>query len=320
VSTSVLIVSPYAARANNGNWRTAARWSSLLRPDYQVIVRTAADVLHDADVLVALHARRSHAAIETWCRRTRRGACVLVLTGTDLYHDIPQRDQHALHSLRLADRLIVLQSRGTRSLPRSARRKATVVYQSAPALAPLPKSSRSLRAVFVGHIREEKDPLTFVHAAAALAGRDDIAFAVAGGARDPGLTRKIERLAAKLPQLTMLGELSHAAARQRIRRAHLLVVPSRMEGGANVIVEAVMSGTAVLASDCDGNIGMLGDDYPGYFSVGDASGLAQLITRCRDEPTFSSELARRCALRAREFEPAAERTALLQVLATLRRQ
>ena len=317
---SVLIISPYAARANNGNWRTADRWASLLRPDYEVIVRTTADVLDDADVLIALHARRGHTAIETWCRRARRGACVLVLTGTDLYHDIPQRDKHALHSLRLADRLIVLQSRGVRSLPPAARRKATVVYQSAPALRPFVKSPRSLRAVFVGHIRNEKDPLTFVHAAAALAGRRDIGFAMAGGARDPALARKVERLAANLPQLTLLGELSHAAARQRIRRAHLLVVPSRMEGGANVVVEAVMSGTAVLASDCDGNIGMLGDDYPGYFSIGDASGLAHLITRCRDEPAFSSELARRCALRAREFEPAAERAALLQVLATLRRQ
>ena len=122
--SSVLIVSPYAASANNGNWRTAARWARLLQPDYAVIVRTPADPLVDADFLIALHARRSHGSIVAWCRRHERGACVLVLTGTDLYRDIPQGDADALASRALADRLIVLQRRGLRFLPQAFAAKA----------------------------------------------------------------------------------------------------------------------------------------------------------------------------------------------------
>ena len=312
---SVLIVSPYAASANNGNWRTAERWSRLLRPDYDVIVRTVGDSLPQADCLVALHARRAHAAVRAWHDRLPRRRCLLVLTGTDLYRDIPEAVPEALASLRLADRLIVLQERAIASLPARYRRKAAVVYQSAEALPVFRKSSRLLRALFVGHLRAEKDPLTFVEAAAFAADRADIAFALVGGARDADLARSVGRAAARLANISLPGALTHARTRERIRRAHVLVVPSRMEGGANVVVEAVTSGTPVLASDCDGNVGMLGENYPGYFPAGDAAALAALLVRCRDEPRFLERLERLCAARARLFRPQAERSALKTALA-----
>ncbi|MCC7079949.1 MAG: TIGR04348 family glycosyltransferase [Burkholderiales bacterium] len=311
---SILIVSPYAASANNGNWRTAARWARLLQGDYRVIVRTTADSVPDAGVLIALHARRSHAIVRAWRERPGAGPCVLVLTGTDLYRDIPNGDATALASLRFADRLIVLQPLAIRALPAAFRHKAAVVYQSAPDLPPFRKSSRELRVLFVGHIRSEKDPATFVRAAALLAEARSVGFALAGGVREPRLARTLDRLRVQAPRLAMLGALSHAATRQRIRRSHLLVVPSSMEGGANVVVEAVTSGTAVLASDCDGNVGMLGEDYPGYFPVGDVDALAALVRRCRDEPDYLRRLERMCAQRAHNFKPGAERMALRRIL------
>jgi putative glycosyltransferase (TIGR04348 family) len=310
----ILIVSPYAAAANNGNTRTAERWARLLSPDYRAIVRTPQDPLDDADVLVALHARRSHAALRDWRARDRPHPCILVLTGTDLYRDIPERDASALESLALADALIVLQERGIEALPAEHRGKATVVYQSAAAMPSCAKSSRRLNALFVGHLREEKDPFTFMRAAAALSPRKDISFALAGGLRDAAIEANLEALHGQAPNLRLLGALSHGRTRQRIRRAHVLVVPSRMEGGANVIVEAVMSETPVLASDCDGNVGMLGAGYPGYFPVGDDAALARLLVRCRDEPAFLANLQARCRVRAPLFTAQAERQALVAVL------
>lgn len=310
----VLIVSPYAAAANNGNTRTAARWAGLLSPIHRVIVRTPQDPLEDADVLVALHARRSHAALRAWRAQDPRRPCVLVLTGTDLYRDVPDRDASALESLALADELLVLQERGIQALPVAHRSKATVIYQSATALPPCTKSSRQLRALFVGHLRDEKDPFTFMRAAAALSDRVDISFALAGGLREAEIEATMAPLRRQAPNVRLLGALSHGLTRQRIRRAHVLVVPSRMEGGANVIVEAVVSGTPVLASDCDGNVGMLGADYPGYFPVGGDAALARLLVRCRDEPPFLAILQARCLARAPLFSPQAERRALCAVL------
>ena len=68
-----------------------------------------------------------------------------------------------------------------------------------------------------------------------------------------------------------------------------------MEGGANVIVEAVTAGTPVVASRIPGNVGMLGRDYRGYFEPGDARGLARLLVRALEEPAFLRGLRVQCA-------------------------
>ncbi|MCU0841011.1 MAG: glycosyltransferase, partial [Thiobacillaceae bacterium] len=109
----------------------------------------------------------------------------------------------------------------------------------------------------------------------------------------------------------------HEAARRRIQRAHLLVHPSRMEGGAHVIIEAVASGTPVLASRIDGNVGMLGEHYAGYFPWGDAPALVALLARCRADAAFLDHLRGQCRLRAPLFEPAAEAAAVRRLLADL---
>jgi len=310
----LLIVTPYAAAANNGNWRTAARWSRRVRPDYRTIVQTTGEPLAAADAAVVLHARRSHAALAEWCARRPRRPAVLVMTGTDLYRDVPARDADALASLRLADRIVVLQARGVAGLPARVRHKARVVFQSAPSLAPLGKTDRRLRALLVAHLRPEKDAATFVRAAARLTGRRDIALEIVGGTREEASRAEIEPLIAAAANVDLRGALAHAATRRRIRRAHVLVVPSRMEGGANVVVEALAAGTPVIASDCDGNVGMLGERYAGYFPVGDDAALAALLERCRDEPAFLARLTRQCESRAPRFAPERERAALLRVL------
>jgi hypothetical protein len=66
----------------------------------------------------------------------------------------------------------------------------------------------------------------------------------------------------------------------------------------------------VLASRIDGNVGMLGTDYAGYFDWGDAAGLAQLLRECRasqnDENGLLARLSEQCTLRAPLFAPEAE--------------
>jgi glycosyltransferase involved in cell wall biosynthesis len=90
-----------------------------------------------------------------------------------------------------------------------------------------------------------------------------------------------------------------------------------MEGGAHVIAEALRSGTPVIASRIDGNVGMLGHDYMGYFDCSDAPALATLLQRARDEPDMLRTLARQCRRRAALFEPRRERKTLLSMLAAL---
>ena len=313
-----MLVTPALASANNGNWQTAARYARLLAAAYRVRVveRYTPAQADDAQLMIALHARRSAASIRLWRAQHPARPLVIVLTGTDLYRDI-DTDGEARAVLDLADRLVLLNERGAERLPPALWPRARVVLQSCAERQPGPKPQRFLRAVAVGHLREEKDPRTLFAAVQRLAHRPDIRIDHLGAALDPALGAEAAQLALQQPQYRWLGARGHAEARRRIAGAHLLVHMSRMEGGAHVVIEALRSGTPVLASRIDGNLGLLGADYPGVFEPGDAAGLATLLERARDEPTMLPTLAAAAAARAPLFAPEAERAALHALLAEL---
>ncbi|MEQ1657988.1 MAG: selenoneine biosynthesis selenosugar synthase SenB, partial [Hylemonella sp.] len=299
----VLIASPALADANNGNWQTAWRWSRLLAGHYRTqIVKTWQPGEHPGAVaLLALHARRTAPTIAAWAAAHPGRGLAVVLTGTDLYRDIHE-DAAAKRSLALAQQLVVLQEEGPKELPPPYRAKTRVLFQSTTTRQPLAKTGQHLRAVMVGHLREEKSPQTLYAAARLLRERHDIHLDHIGDALDPALGLQARATMAECPNYRWLGGLDHEATRRRIQRAHLLVHCSRMEGGAHVLMEAVCSGTPVLASRIPGNVGMLGADYPGYFPWGDAAALAALLLGCREDMDSGaskvSALQAKCALRA----------------------
>ena len=316
---SLVLVTPALADANNGNWQTARRWARMLASRWRVtLVKAWHPGAVDADALLALHARRSAASIAAWSQHHPDRPMVLALTGTDLYRDIAV-DASAQASLRAAHRLIVLQALAPLGLPELLRARCQVVLQSCTARRTLPKPADRLRVVVVGHLREEKDPATLLAAAVLLRPEEGILIDHIGAALDPALAESATRTAAQCPHYRWLGPLPHERVRERIQRAHLLVHPSRMEGGAHVVMEAVRSGTPVLASDIDGNVGMLGEGYRGYFPVGDADALVAALRALRRSQLAPSrltlaDLQAQCTARAPLFDPASERAALLRAL------
>ena len=314
----VVIVSPALARENNGNWQTASRWAHFLRARYRVDITTEwTSAERPPDLLIALHARRAAPSLAAFTQAYPDRPSILVLTGTDLYRDIGT-DRQAQVSLQIARALVLLQDAGMALLPAAHRSKARVIYQSAPQLAPYrhPAARRSFSISMVGHLREEKDPLTFI-AAAALVADARARMVHIGGAIDPALGAAAEAAQAANPRYRWLGNLAHGATRQRLKRSHAMVIASRMEGGANVIIEAVTSGVPVLASDISGNRGMLGIDYEGFFPLGDALALARLIDRSLGDAAFYQRLRAQCAVRAALFTPSAEQAALLGLVDNL---
>jgi glycosyltransferase involved in cell wall biosynthesis len=162
----------------------------------------------------------------------------------------------------------------------------------------------------VGHLRAEKDPMTATAALRRL-GSPALRLRHAGQVPDDALGAAFRTAAAADSRIELLGALRHSAARQLIRHARLLLLPSLMEGGANVAIEAVTAGVPVLASRIDGSLGLLGDDYDGFFPVGNDRALAELIARCQDDAGFLAHLHRQCARRAPLFDPARERAAVI---------
>ncbi|WP_418319302.1 selenoneine biosynthesis selenosugar synthase SenB [Piscinibacter sakaiensis] len=308
----MLICSPALADANNGNWQTASRWARMLKTDCRIGI-----VTHwrgePCDLLIALHARRSAAAVADFAAAHPDRPCIVVLTGTDLYRDIGF-DASAQASLRLAHRLVVLQDQGLQALPAAVRGKAVVIYQSARRLQAMPPPARGLKVVCVAHLRDEKDPLTLLRAAARLRESPEISFTLIGDALDAEIGAAVQAACRELPSLRWLGGLPRPATRQHIRRSQVLVNSSRMEGGAHVILEAAQSATAVVASRIPGNVGMLGDTHAGLFDLGDDASLAGLLSRAAADPAFLHRLRSDTLARADLFEPAEEQRRLRQLI------
>ncbi|MFK7962614.1 MAG: selenoneine biosynthesis selenosugar synthase SenB [Burkholderiaceae bacterium] len=310
---AVSIVTPALAAANNGNWRTADRWSHFLGELYAVnITKEWLPADTSPDLMIALHARRSAEAVADFSQTGK--PIVLVLTGTDLYRDI-QFDPSAQRSLALATHLVVLQQAGLDELPPAARQKCVVIEQSAPALPALEPRPDTFDLLLVGHLRAEKDPLTAARALKHLSATH-VRLRAIGRSDDTDTGLPFTEMASVDPRIEMLGNQTHADTRDLIRRGRLLLLPSLMEGGANVLIEAVVSDTPVLASRISGSIGMLGADYPGYFPVGDDAALAELIERCMNEPTFVEMLRAHCRQRAYLFAPSREADLVRQLVST----
>jgi putative glycosyltransferase (TIGR04348 family) len=236
--------------------------------------------------MIALHARRSFAAIARF-RHAYPGRPLLVaLTGTDLYGDI-RTSQDAQYALEFASRLILLQPKGVEELASHLRPKARVIYQSV--LRPTrtwPKAKTTFDVCVLGHLREVKDPFRTALAARRLPATSRIRVLHLGKALSDDMARCARREMAENPRYHWRGERPRWQALRTLARSHLLVLSSLSEGGANVISEAIACQIPIVASYIPGSIGLLGEAYPGYFPVQDTAALAQVLSRAETDTAF----------------------------------
>jgi putative glycosyltransferase (TIGR04348 family) len=314
----IALAVPPSADARSGNWRSAARWARMLRGLGHRVLSTTQWTGGDEDVLIALHARKSHPSIA--CFRNERPHCpmIVVLTGTDVYRDI-RSEPDAQSSLSMADRLVVLQERALDELAPVFRRKALIVSQScASTLEHAPPKSK-FRICVVAHLREEKDPFRAARALALLPHEADLQLVQVGEALDSRMKAEALAWQSRERRYRWAGSVPHARALRWMAASHVLVVSSIMEGGANVISEAVAIGVPVLASKISGNTGMLGGRYRGYFEVGNEKALAGLIERCRRDAAFYAGLRESVIARRAQFSVKAEIEAWRRVLRSVSR-
>lgn len=314
----IALITPYGREHRNGNWHTAARWARFLREaGHAVRVQVDWDG-RDADLMLALHARRSYASIRTFAGRFPTRPLIVTLTGTDLYRDIHE-DSDARQALELAHRIIVLQERGPDELTPHLAAKTRVIYQSAPDIARQPSPAGVFEVLVIGHLRVEKDPFRVALATAYLPEHSQTRVTHLGGALSGDMAETAQLAQSKLPRWRWEGVVSHGTVLKRLSRAHLMVISSVMEGGANVICEALAADVPVLASRMPGNLGMLGEDYPGYFPVGDERRLAKLLSMAEHDPDFYAELVSRARQRRGLMRPEQEASRLRQAVAEFER-
>lgn len=317
------IITPAPPSSLAGNRRTALRWANLLRQQGHRVVISENYVDQPFDVLVALHAKLSHDSINRFYRLHPRRPLIVALTGTDLYRDL-RRSRQAQASLEMATRLIVLQPKALENLPERFHRKTRVIYQSvsqAGNVHPAPANHRSRNSGFqvcvIGHLRAVKDPFRAAMASRLLPATSRIQIVQVGKALGERIAVSARREMHLNSRYRWVGEQSPKRAMEILRNSQLCVNSSRMEGGANSVSEAIAAGVPIIASRVPGNLGLLGENYPGYFPAGDAEALARLLFRAETDEQFLAQLKLAGQNLAGKFLPEQELEAWRKLLAEL---
>lgn len=290
----------------SGNSITAERWSKILRElGHDVSVVTEWD-REDCDILIALHARRSHSSVRKFRQVHTKRPLIVGLSGTDLYKDLPASTE-AQQSLSIATRVVALQRAALDELADDIRAKTSVIYQSAvpPAQRQAPLED-CFEVCVVGHLRDVKDPLRAAFASRLLPDASAIRVVQAGRALEAKWAEAARQEERENPRYHWIGEQSHEASLQLLSRARLFVLSSTMEGGSNAMAEAIVCGVPVLCSDIPGNTGMLDPEYAGYFPVGNTEQLASMLYRAETDPVFLGLLRDSICKLAHRFSPERE--------------
>lgn len=310
------IVTPAPAGSLHGNRVTAKRWQSFLRQlGYRTPI-TESWSGKDTDLLIALHAYRSHSSIHAFKLAYPNRPLILILTGTDLYRDMANHPE--VHkSMALADALVVLQTEALRCIPAKWCHKATVIHQSVPQIPKQQKPMGQFNVSVIGHLRPEKDPFCIVRALPHIPNNSQITIQHIGMAMSLEMERAASQYSNRYDRYAWHGQQSHQATLKNLARSHIMVISSRMEGGAHVVSEAIAAGVPVLASKIPGNLGLLGEKYLGYFPVGNEKALARLLLRAETDQLFYKKLQDQVKQLRKLTRPSQEKAAIQKLISKL---
>ena len=293
MSLKICIVTPVPPRSRQGNRITALRWARILRTLGHRVDITQEFNRQKCDLMVALHASKSFSSIKRFSEQHPEKVLIVTLTGTDIYRDYHLNDR-CLQSIKMATGLIVFQPKILQEIPVQYRDKATVVYQSAtPPLGIHKPRKRFFDVCVIGHLRSIKDPFQTARASRQLPDTSKIRVLHIGGALAPDFEQQAIAEQVSNHRYRWLGELPHWKTIRCLARSRLLVITSKAEGGPIVLVEALAASIPVISTQINAVVGHLGENYPGYFPVGDTNALVSLLQLAETDQSFYADLKKK---------------------------
>ena len=299
---NILQITPAGKHKRSGNHVTAQRYSRLLHELGHNVTIQSSYTGHPADLLIVLHAGHGRDTVLNFKQQYPDKPVIVVLTGTDVYIDLDKDTDRITRVLDCADALICFHDRVPRILPAACQDKCHVIYQSArPLVTPRHHVLRYFDVCIIGHLRQVKDPFCTARAVRDLSASSRIRVTHLGRALQETFRQQAEMEMQHNHRYRWLGDVPNWRVRQELARTRLMVISSLAEGGANVLSEAVMAGVPVVATAIDGNIGMLGEDYDGYYPPGDTAALRQSLITLEQCPDVLLHLHAQCDRRRHLF-------------------
>ena len=239
-----------------------------------------------------------------------------MLTGTDIYQGLAEGSQIGGDALQVADRIVVPQEAALRKLPEKVRGKTVVIRPSLDPIAVKATSSQSPFVIsVVGHLRPVKRPFLTIETLAQHPEWSDLEVWQIGQALDAEMRKTAEFWMEEDKRYRWCGGLPREESLALCAKSSLTINSSILEGGANAVLEAMTMGVPVLASRIEGNVGLLGDDYPGYFEEG---GMAKALEAIMHQRVDLDEWSRLSADRLPLFSWVRESESWLELLRDLK--
>ena len=315
----VCVASPYPLDHLKGNSVTTRRIVSILRERGVEARESDGWDGGEADVLIALHAVKGADAVFEYQSANPKGRVAVLMTGTDLYEDFAKGSEVGERVLDQADAIVVVQEAAIERLPQRVRKKAVVIPASLDEVSvkASPGGGGPFVISVVGHPRPVKRPFLTIEAVAKHPEWQEVEVWQIGEALDEESRVRAEQWEREDDRYRWFGAVARKRALDLCAKSSLTVNSSLLEGGANAVLEAMTMGVPVLASRIEGNVGLLGEDYSGYFDEGRLEERISEVLEGRVDPAdWVTEAKRRLPL----FSRAREGTSWLDLLGKLNYQ
>lgn len=312
----VCVASPYPLSEPKGNSVTTDRIVAMLNEGGVEARGSHGNDGKPADILITLHAIKGAPAVFDFKKKTPNGRVIILLTGTDIYQGLAEGSQIGEDALQVADRIVVPQEAAIRKLPEKVRGKTVVIRPSLDPIAVKATPSQSPFVIsVVGHLRPVKRPFLTIETLAQHPEWSDLEVWQIGQALDAEMHKTAEFWMEEDKRYRWCGGLPREESLALCAKSSLTINSSILEGGANAVLEAMTMGVPVLASRIEGNVGLLGDDYPGYFEEG---GIAKALEAIMHQRVDLDEWSRLLADRLPLFSRVRESESWLELLIELK--
>ena len=314
---NILILYPDNKNVITGNLCSALQYQKILQGlGYSVDV----DFKYTgqrAEVLIAINAAKKNSEIIEFKARNSNAKIVSVLSGTDIY---PEPLEKTIESMKLSNALVALQPDGLLKVPECHRGKTFLIYQSVESIinvsSPMEHISE-FRVTLIANIRSVKDPLVAPNACKLLSISSKIKIIHIGYCLERNLGVILSKESESNERYNWIGGLNELDTRETLSQSDVLLITSIDEGAGRVVGEAIELGVPIISTRNSGVLGLLGDNYEGYYPVSDSNLLSKMLMRAESDPNFLQSLYEQCQSKAHLFSPEVEKQSWSQLISKI---